>query len=62
MRCVRSPCRDLRRHILFCTDFSETAERAFQYVQRIVESGARFVTLLHVQDKTRIGDVPGTSP
>ena len=50
-----SACRDLRRHILFCTDFSETAERAFQYVQRIVESGAGFVTLLHVQDKTRIG-------
>jgi len=54
VRCV-SACRDLRRHVLFCTDFSETAERAFQYVQRIVESGAGFVTLLHVKDKTRIG-------
>jgi len=54
VRCV-SACRDLRRHILFCTDFSDTAERAFQYVERIVERGAGFVTLLHVQDKTRIG-------
>ena len=54
VRCV-SACRDLRRHILFCTDFSDTAERAFQYVVRLVESGARFVTLLHVQDRTRIG-------
>lgn len=53
-RCV-SACQDLRRHVLFCTDFSDTAERAFQYVERIVESGAGFVTLLHVQDKTRIG-------
>jgi len=54
VRCV-SACQDLRRHILFCTDFSKTAERAFQYVERIVQSGAGFVTLLHVQDKTRIG-------
>lgn len=53
VRCVAA-CQDLRRHILFCTDFSDTAGRAFQYVERIVESGARFVTLLHVQDKTRI--------
>lgn len=54
VQCV-SACRDLRRHVLFCTDFSDTAERAFQYVERIVKSGAQFVTLLHVQDKTRIG-------
>lgn len=54
IRCV-SACQDLRRHVLLCTDFSETAQRAFQYVERIVKSGAGFVTLLHVQDKTRIG-------
>ena len=54
VRCVAG-CQDLRRHILFCTDFSETAERAFQYVAQLVEGGVRFVTLLHVQDKTRIG-------
>lgn len=53
IRCV-SACRDLRRHVLFCTDFSDTAERAFQYVLRVVASGAQFVTLLHVQDRRRL--------
>jgi len=48
-------CTDLWRHILFCTDFSDTAERAFAYVEKIVESGTQRVTLLHVQDKIRIG-------
>ena len=47
-------CADFRRHILFCTDFSDTAERAFTYVENLVESGAERVTLLHVQDQTRI--------
>ncbi len=41
-------------HILFPTDFSDNAERAFSYVRRIVESGAKFVTLLHVQDREKI--------
>ena len=54
VRCVAA-CRDLRRHVLFCTDFSDTAERAFEYVLRIVESGAPAVTLLHVQDSRRLG-------
>jgi nucleotide-binding universal stress UspA family protein len=53
VRCVGA-CEDLRQHLLFCTDFSETADRAFTYVQRIVDSGARRVTLLHVQDRRRI--------
>lgn len=53
VRCVTA-CQDLRRHVLFCTDFSDTAERAFQYVLRVVESGAQFVTLLHVQDRRRL--------
>jgi len=46
VRCVAA-CRDLRRHVLFCTDFSETADRAFQYVERIVQSGARFINHLN---------------
>jgi len=41
-------------HILFPTDFSDNAERAFSYVRKIVESGARRVTLLHVQDREKI--------
>jgi len=41
-------------HILFPTDFSDNAERAFSYVRKIVESGAKRVTLLHVQDREKI--------
>lgn len=46
---------DFRRHVLYATDFSGHAERAFEYVSKVVESGARRVTLLHVQDKVRLG-------
>jgi nucleotide-binding universal stress UspA family protein len=48
-------CTDYHRHILFPTDFSDTAERAFQYVEEIVRGGGKEVTLLHVQDQTRLG-------
>lgn len=47
-------CDDFLQHVLYCTDFSDTAERAFLYVEKLVESGTKRVTLLHVQDKTRI--------
>ncbi|MBU2008874.1 MAG: universal stress protein [Chloroflexi bacterium] len=47
-------CSDLLNNILYPTDFSDTSERAFAYVGRIVEGGAKRVTLLHVQDKARI--------
>jgi nucleotide-binding universal stress UspA family protein len=53
IRCAAA-CQNLARHVLYCTDFSDTAERAFQYVVRIVESGAGRVTLLHVQDRRRL--------
>lgn len=46
-------CDDLTRHILFATDFSDNAERAYGYLEKIVEIGAKRVTLLHVQNKTR---------
>lgn|SRR5512139_3682184 len=46
-------CEDLTKHILFATDFSDNAERAFGYLEKIVEQGAKRVTLLHVQSKTR---------
>jgi len=42
-------------HVLFPTDFSDNAEHAFSYVEKIAESGAKKVTLLHVQDKGKIG-------
>jgi len=47
-------CADFNKHVLFSTDFSDIAERAFSYVEQIVRSGNRHVTLLHVQDKSRI--------
>jgi nucleotide-binding universal stress UspA family protein len=47
-------CGDFRENVLYCTDFSETAEQAFAHVERIAESGAKRITLLHVQDRTRI--------
>ncbi len=52
-RC-RAICEDLFRHILFPTDFSDTAEQAFLYLQHIVQNTSSQVTLLHVQDQVRI--------
>jgi nucleotide-binding universal stress UspA family protein len=54
VRHCEAACRDFTRHVLYATDFSETADRAFCYVEEIVKSGAKHVTLLHVQDKTSI--------
>jgi nucleotide-binding universal stress UspA family protein len=48
-------CADFHRHVLFATDFSDSAEHAFDYVEKIVESGGKRVTLIHVQDRSRIG-------
>lgn len=45
---------DPLEHVLFPTDFSDNAERAFAYVEKIAECGARRITLLHVQDQARI--------
>lgn len=52
------PCKsyswDPLEHVLFPTDFSDNAEHAFAYLDKIAESGARRITLLHVQDQGRI--------
>ena len=40
---------------MYATDFSDTAQRAFEYLEEIVRSGCDTVTLIHVQDSTRIG-------
>jgi len=53
-RCCRAVCADFFKHILHPTDFSETAERAFQHLEHIVRETKSAVTLLHVQDKTKI--------
>ena len=47
--------RDFRSHVLYATDFSDHALRAFDYVCRMVECGAHRVTVLHVQDKASLG-------
>jgi nucleotide-binding universal stress UspA family protein len=50
----RLACAQLFERILFPTDFSETAEQAFHYLQHIVGATRSRVTLLHVQDKSRL--------
>ena len=51
--CVRVDRCDFGEHVLFPTDFSETADQAFTYVATLVAAGAKRVTLLHVQDQAR---------
>ena len=52
--CYRGfPCTALE-HVLFPTDFSDHAERAFAFVEQAVAAGAHRVTLLHVQDRAKI--------
>ena len=50
----RAVCTHFFAHILHPTDFSDTAERAFQEIERIVRQTKCAVTLLHVQDRTKI--------
>ncbi|MGR9088741.1 MAG: universal stress protein [Gammaproteobacteria bacterium] len=47
-------CEEILTHIIHPTDFSDNAERAFSYVEQLVESGCKKVTLLHVQEQDRI--------
>jgi nucleotide-binding universal stress UspA family protein len=52
-RC-RAACQDYFQHILFPTDFSDNAEHAFLYLEHIVRETKARVTLLHVQDESKI--------
>jgi len=52
--CVQASRCDFSGHILFPTDFSENADQAFTFLEKLVSDGAKHVTLLHVQDRTRI--------
>jgi nucleotide-binding universal stress UspA family protein len=47
-------CPTLVDHILFPTDFSDNAEHAFSTAKELVASGAKHLTILHVQDKEKI--------
>ena len=46
---------DFLGHVLFVTDFSENAHHAFTHVAALAAQGARRITLLHVQDRTKLG-------
>lgn len=41
-------------HVLFPTDFSENAYQAFSYLEKMVEAGIKKVTLMHIQDISKI--------
>ncbi len=45
---------DLVNHILYPTDFSENADVAFKYISEMAAGKAKKITLLHVQDKSKI--------
>ncbi|MEX2382787.1 MAG: universal stress protein [Opitutales bacterium] len=47
-------CNNLLGHILCATDFSPSSDRALSFLEKLVESGNRKISLLHVQDKERI--------
>jgi len=47
-------CKDLLADILYPTDFSDTAERAFTYLEMLARSGARRIRLFHVQDRAKL--------
>lgn len=55
-RCAAN-CLSLSKKILYVTDFSDTAQRAFSHLEQLVELGANRISLLHVQDKTRMNSI-----
>jgi len=46
---------DFQGSVLFATDFSETADRAFAVLDQLVTHGVQKVTLVHVQDEVKLG-------
>lgn len=53
-QCCRVISADILSHVLYATDFSDNAERAFKYVEEFAKSGCKKMTLIHVQDVSRI--------
>ena len=45
---------DISSHILYPTDFSDNADMAFRHIREMAAAGVEKITLLHVQDKSRI--------
>ncbi len=54
LSCINAVRCNINNHVLFVTDFSDNADNAFFYVKKMVSAGVKRVTILHVQDKTRI--------
>lgn len=48
---------EFSKHVLFATDFSDTSDHAFGYVEEMVRTTACQVTLIHVQDKAAFADL-----
>lgn len=46
--------KNLMRHIIFPTDFSENADIAFAQIKEMVKNGIKKVTIFHVQDESKI--------
>jgi len=47
-------CSDILADVLHPTDFSDMAERAFSYVEKLAAGGATRIKLLHVQDQAKL--------
>jgi nucleotide-binding universal stress UspA family protein len=59
--CSEGLCTNYLANILYCTDFSAAAQHAYECVARLVEEGCKNVTIIHVQDKTKIDQDPAHS-
>lgn len=51
-------CARVLGRVLFCTDFSDSAEQAFVELRALARQGAREFVLLHVQDRDRVSRAP----
>lgn len=51
--CLRE-CRNLFAHVLYPTDFSDTAERAFTYLETVVSALKCLVTLMCVRERAQV--------
>lgn len=52
--CLQYENWSINRHILFPTDFSQNADLAFTYLEELAKKGVEKITLLHIQDNSKI--------
>ncbi|MCM8769821.1 MAG: universal stress protein [Candidatus Omnitrophica bacterium] len=52
--CLQCEEWNINKHVLFPTDFSLNADIAFSYLKEMAKTGIEKVTLLHVQDNSKI--------